>query len=93
MNSICNLNLQILFSVLLASISQMRMKIFGSDISARVVVLTPISKLHAFFLNGWLFMLDIVMSTVSQCAHNSESDESSRSPFHGLARTAPCVTG
>ena len=63
-----------LLRVTLSSISQMRMKLSLGSCSAGVVMLPPISKLYAFFLNGWLLVLDIDMSTVSKCAHNSESD-------------------
>ena len=63
-----------LLRVTLPSISQKRVKILLGSRSASAVMLPSISKLYTFFLNGWLLVLDIDMSTVSKCAHNSESD-------------------
>ena len=57
--------------------------------SASVVVLMTIGELNTLFLSEGLFVLDIVMSTIEKFGHNSESEMMSRSPFHGLARTAP----
>ena len=44
-------------------------------------------------LNGLLgssfAVLSVLMAAIKKCGHDSESERMSKSPFHGLARTAP----
>ena len=36
------------------------------------------------------FVLGILLAAIKKRGHDSESEMTSKSPFHGLARTAPC---
>ncbi len=57
------------------------------------VHVATVGQLNSFFFWSF-FVLNILLAAINKsCWHDSESEKASRSPFHGLARTAPCVTG
>ena len=54
-------------------------------------MLSTVCELNALFLCNLLLVLDIIMSSIKKCFHNSEPEWQPKPPFLGLGRTAPHV--
>ena len=76
-----------LFLVFSSAIGQLRMG-KGCFMSSVGVDIPSVGQLNGLFVCSFRVLV-VLMAAIKKCGHNSESEMMSKSPFHGLARTAP----
>ena len=74
-------------TVLSSSISQ-NWVFFGYFSFSIRINIASVCQLYKLLWSSFL-VLKILLPSIKKCCHDSESEWSSKSPFHGLARTAP----